>query len=281
MPEPATSLGADEAGLYEIAPEQFVAARDDLVKRLRAAGDKAAAARVAKRRRPPLTAWALNQVTRVDPEIVDELLRAGGDLRAAMGRALAGDASGLRHAHGQDRAAVEAVVAGATARLASGGYSVTEVMRARMAATLRAAVVDESVASRLRAGTLDADHDAPGFGIDALSPLPGSGEQPPPPTTAHGLPPAEAPEVDDLAEGRRRRDRQHRQDLLTAEARRLEAAAAELVAEAGRLEADADRLELEAGAARERAHVARRSAAKAVESSAEARAEADREAAAP
>jgi hypothetical protein len=275
MPEPASTPEADEAGLYEIVPEQFIAARDSLVRRLRAAGDKAGAARVAKRRRPPLTAWALNRVARDDPEIIDELLRAGGELRAAMGRALAGDASGLRQAHSHDRAAVEAVVAGAAARLTGGHYPVTEVMRTRMGATLRAAVVDESVAERLRASALETDYDAPGFGIDALWPLSAPEPEPPP-----GQPSAGGPEVDDLADGRRRRDRQHRMAGLAAEAARLESEAQERVAEADRLEGDAARLEGEARTARARALVARRAAEAATESASAARAEADQAASA-
>lgn len=251
--------------MYEIAPEHFVAARDGLVKRLRAAGDKAAASTVAKRRRPPLTAWALNRAASADPGIIDELLTAGGELRAAMAQALDGDASGLRRAHSQDRAAVEAVVAGAAVRLFEGGYTVTDVMRNRMAATLRAATIDESVARRLRAGRLDGDEDAPGFGIDALVPAA--------PRTPEVVP------VGDLAAGRERR-RQQELDRLAEVADRLEVEAQALVEEASRLEGEAERLEAVAAAAREQALETRRSAAAAVEAAATARSAADRAAAA-
>jgi hypothetical protein len=56
--------------LYAGPPEEFVAARDALAKRLRADGDRATAAEVAKLRRPTATAAALNQVARTVPDVL-------------------------------------------------------------------------------------------------------------------------------------------------------------------------------------------------------------------
>ena len=55
--------------LYAVRPEEFVAARAALVKELKADGQKAEAAQVAKRRRPSVVAWALNQVAREQPKL--------------------------------------------------------------------------------------------------------------------------------------------------------------------------------------------------------------------
>jgi hypothetical protein len=271
--------------LFEVVPEQFVAARDALVRRLRAAGDKPGAAKVAKLRRPPLTTWALNHIARTAPEVVEAMLAAGRELRAAMERALDGDASGLRQAHSEDRAAVEAVISDAAAKLEEGGYSVTDALRSRMAATLRAATVDDSVAARLRSGTLEQDQDAPGFGIDALSlPVTRTPRAEPPrddtsgeadegvePGTGAG-PEGPAERRDDAAARRR----QQEIERLRAEARLLAAAAEERVADASRLADEAERREAEAGAARQKADEAQRQADAATEAAMAAKAEAER-----
>ncbi|HEX3425216.1 MAG TPA: hypothetical protein VHT30_03735 [Acidimicrobiales bacterium] len=159
----------DASGLYTVEPERFVAARDALVRRLRAAGEKTEAAQVAKMRRPPPSAWALNQVARTHPGLIERLGDAGAGLRSATERAVGGDASSLRAARSAERGAVDAIVDRAADLLQRGGRPASEVVRQRMAATLRAAVVDDSIADALRHGTLTADHDAPGFGMEALS----------------------------------------------------------------------------------------------------------------
>ena len=257
--------------MYEVVPEKFVAARDALVKRLRAADDKPGAAKVAKLRRPPLTTWALNQIARNTPEVIEAMLAAGGELRAAMERALDGDASGLRQAHSEDRAAVEAVISDAAARLEAAGYSVTDAMRSRMAATLRAATVDDAVAARLRSGTLEQDRDAPGFGIDALSlPVTRSPRAHPAGDKAGAVLADDKAEVpaqppDDAAQ-----KRQQEVERRRAEAQRLSVAADELGAEATRLADEATRLEAQAAAARQTADVARREADVAAEAAAAA-----------
>ncbi|MDP8988077.1 MAG: hypothetical protein M3N11_06985, partial [Actinomycetota bacterium] len=67
-------MGTEEADvdgldqLYELEPRHFVAARDRLVRELRAAGERQAAAAVKGLRRPTVVAWALNQVARAHPE---------------------------------------------------------------------------------------------------------------------------------------------------------------------------------------------------------------------
>jgi hypothetical protein len=154
--------------LYALPPEQFIAARGALAKEIRAGGDRAEAARVAKLRRPPVSAWALNQVAKADPRLVKELLDAGGVLRTAMSDAMAGDASSLRTAETAERETVEAIVGAAAAHLDGQGRSLGDLHRQRMTATLRAAVLDEEVAASLRRGTLDSDHDAPPFGFGAV-----------------------------------------------------------------------------------------------------------------
>ena len=164
-PTDADDPSLDSSVLYGLPPEQFTAARNDLVKRLRAMGRKDEASVVAGMRKPPVTAWALNQVARQRPDVVAGLFDAGGQLRVAMDAALAGDSSGVRPARAAEREAFSAALVAARRHLDDAGHPASDATRRRMEATLRAAMVDESVAELLSQGTLDADHDAPGFGF--------------------------------------------------------------------------------------------------------------------
>ena len=98
---PDTQVG-DE--LFGLAPEEFVAARDELARRLRREGDAEAAKRVKALRRPPLSAWVVTQLARGRGPELDALLAAGERLRAAHQAALAGEgAAELREAPKAER----------------------------------------------------------------------------------------------------------------------------------------------------------------------------------
>jgi hypothetical protein len=157
-----------EAGierLFGLAPQEFVAARDELARRLRNDGDAAAAKRVAGLRRPTVAAWAVNQAARRRPELVTDLIEAGERLRQAQRRALSGLRGGaLRTAGAERRVAIERLLAEAADVLEESGRS-PEAHRDAIAATLQAASVDETAAAAVRAGTLDREVAAPsGFG---------------------------------------------------------------------------------------------------------------------
>lgn len=280
----------DVSGLYTVDPDDFVAARNALVRRLRAGGDKAEAAEVAKMRRPPPSAWALNHVARSHPDLIERLGEAGAALRSATERAMGGDASSLRAARSAERAAVDAIVDQAADLLQRGGRPGTEVTRQRMAATLRAAVVDDSIAEDLRHGTLTADHDAPGFGMEALSlaslpTLPAEGEvagDDEVPQTATGGE-AAAGQSDGPKDGaseaaRETARRQAAQALQEAQAKadRLAESAESLSAEADRLTQVAERLMSEAQEAATAAQAARDRANAAAQAADDARSAASR-----
>lgn len=76
--------------LFGAAPEQFVAMRARLVKELKAAGLADDAHEIARARKPPLAAWALNQLSRRHRREVDLLLDAGHRLREAQAAVLRG-----------------------------------------------------------------------------------------------------------------------------------------------------------------------------------------------
>ena len=191
MRELATELAGDE--LFGLPPEEFVAARDEVARRLRREGDAEAARRVKALRRPSLSAWAVNQLARSQQRALEGLLVAGERLRAAHQAALAGggDAADLRAATRAEREAVAGLVSAALDRLREAGHPTTETTRDRIAATLHAAAASPEAADLVRHGRLIADLDPSGFGAAPGGP----GVVPGRPAAAAGRPAAGA-EVD-------------------------------------------------------------------------------------
>src|ERR687892_248895 len=70
------------AALYRLPVAEFVAARDQLAKRLRSAGDREAARRVAALRRPSVSVWAANQLPAAAP--LQAAATGDADTRAAL-----------------------------------------------------------------------------------------------------------------------------------------------------------------------------------------------------
>jgi hypothetical protein len=168
-------LDAALAALYQLPLEQFVATRDQLARRLRAAGDRATARQVAALRRPPVSAWAANQLAHAAPNAVAELLEVGAALRQAQRDALAGQpgaARQLRAASAQLRAAITRLSARAETLLVRAGHAASDATLARLAATLQAAATgEEATRAALAQGRLPGDLDPAGFGLD-LAPGP-------------------------------------------------------------------------------------------------------------
>jgi hypothetical protein len=163
-------LAAAQAGdeLFGLPPEEFVAARDELVRRLRREGDAEAARQVKAIRRPSLSAWAVNRLARERGRALDPLLAAGERLRAAHQAALAGEgAAELRSAARAEREAVAGLVETALELLREAGHPTTDATRDRVAATLHAAAASPEAADLVRDGRLTSDLDPSGFGTAA------------------------------------------------------------------------------------------------------------------
>jgi hypothetical protein len=268
------------AALYRLPVAEFVAARDQLAKRLRSAGDREAARRVAALRRPSVSVWAANQLPAAAPRALAELLAAGEALREAQDQALAGEpgaARMLRRATAQQRAVVAQLVQRAETLLARAGHAASDQTLARVAATLQAAATgDADTRAALAEGRLQADLDPAGFGFG------GPFDQAEP---AEDGPPAAAAEPAAVPSGGARRAAARQAAMRTVErtgraAERAAAALADAEAALARQEAAAatarQRAERLAGRARELADEAARAAAAAGD--AEERAEqADRE----
>jgi len=164
MPSSSRSDPEQPADLYGLDPEEFTAERNALAKRLRSGGDRETAARVAKLRRPPVSAWALNQLARNRPDQIEALLEAAAALAAAFIDPAAGDA---RAAQTEFRHRMSEATSAAIAVITSTGRNLTTAVQMDVQATLQAAAADDRVAAALRSGTLADDHGAPGFMVGA------------------------------------------------------------------------------------------------------------------
>jgi hypothetical protein len=155
---------APEEELYGLPLEEFTPARDALAKKLRAGGDKDGAAEVKRLKKPSLPAWALNQAARRHGPEVRRLLEAGVVSREAQEQALAGDAGPLREATRALSDEVEHLTDLAASELARAGREASAAQRDRIAATLRAAAVDEEGGRLLERGMLVDELEPAGFG---------------------------------------------------------------------------------------------------------------------
>lgn len=151
-----------EARLYGGPPEAFIAARDAAAASARADGDRALADRIAKLRRPTVSAWFVNLLAHRRADLVAELLDLGEHLRDAQ-RDLRGD--DLRELSQRRRALVMALVREARS-IAAGerpGAGTGQVL-ADVETTLTAALADPDVTEQVRAGTLVKTVSYAGFG---------------------------------------------------------------------------------------------------------------------
>jgi len=247
-PETGGEPPAVAAPLYALPPDEFVAARDALARRLAEERDPAAAT-VRKLRRPVGLAWVLNHLGQSEKDRVGALLAAGEKLRAAQTAALEGrDASALREAEQELRDGARALRLAAAPVLAQAGRSPPAVTMAHLEVLLRGlATAPEEQRARFRSGVLAREPDVAGGFLEGF-PVPAA-----PPTKAGPAAPAPAappargkPRAERQGRAReraeeleRRRDAEtRRRDEAAAKARARERA--KLVAEARRALASAD-----------------------------------------
>lgn len=216
MPErPAADYEQALELLYRAPHEQFVAERKRLAGELKNAGHKSEAAALAKLERPPLSAWAVNQLYWRERETFDALLETAERLRA-----------GDRGAGALHREATTALRARAGRLLTESGHAASEATLRRVASTLAALAAEGGFAPD-PAGALRADRDAPGFAALEGAVLPEA-----PPRAAPRAPAAKGAKAGDAAAEHRRKAE------AEAEAQRRERERARRRAERQRLEAE-------------------------------------------
>ncbi|HET9627354.1 MAG TPA: hypothetical protein VFP84_38610, partial [Kofleriaceae bacterium] len=139
------------AALYQAPVDQFVAERKRLAAELKAAGDKADAARLAKLARPPISAWAVNQLWWRARDAFDELFATAHRLR-----------DGKLDAMAPHREAIAKLRAHAAKILSDAEHGATEATLRKVTQTLSALAATGSWDPD-PPGALTADRDPPGF----------------------------------------------------------------------------------------------------------------------
>lgn len=139
--------------LFTLPPQDFVGARNALVKRLRAEGRRGEAAEVKALRRPPASVWALNQLARQQPATVADLIEAGAALPAAQQALLQGHADDFRTALARHRQLI-ADLAGTGARLVAEREVSSTDQRQEIIDDLRAASTIPEAREPFRSGRL-------------------------------------------------------------------------------------------------------------------------------
>jgi hypothetical protein len=190
---------ADE--LYELPPEDFVAARDDHVAQARERGDRELARAIGRLRRPTRPAWLANLLARHRGEQLDGLIGLAAGLAAAQ-KTL--DGASLRKLSAQRNRAVAAMAREAGRLAQETGSPATDAQLRELQGILEAALARPEVADEVRAGRLTRTLTYTGFGPDAD---PDAFPTPPPKKATE---PAEAnesePEEDQAERDRRERE---------------------------------------------------------------------------
>jgi hypothetical protein len=150
--------------LYGVPLDEFVRDRDELAKRLRREGEREAAERIKRLRKPSAGAWALNQAVRRRRKETDALLAAGERLREAHESLMSGgDPAALREAMQEERGLASALADCAEAIASETGKS-GPALRERVRSTLHAATVDEEAREELVTGRFVREREAVGLG---------------------------------------------------------------------------------------------------------------------
>jgi hypothetical protein len=151
--------------LYALPVAEFTSERNKLAARLRKEGDKQAADEVKSLKKPPLAAWAVNQLARKERMKIRALTEAGEQVRKAQSKLLGGGSPQLLQDADQRFSKVSADLRDAAgALLAQAGHPASESLLDRVRQTLRAAVLNDADLERLKHGRLVEELDPAGFG---------------------------------------------------------------------------------------------------------------------
>jgi hypothetical protein len=209
--------------LYRVPHSAFVSERKRLAGELKAAGDKEGAARLARLPRPPVSAWAVNQLWWHDRAALEAMLATAARLRAGDLGAAAAHREGIARL----RARAEEI-------LEDAGHGASEATLRRVTTTLAAIAAAGGFAPD-PPGALTADRDPPGFETMGVAAAPAA---------APG-PAAAIDALDELAAARRRRageDERRRAAEEAEERRRAEEAERRRAEEAERRRAERERV---------------------------------------
>jgi hypothetical protein len=146
--------------LYVLPPADFVTARNELVRKARAAGSRDVAERLQQLRRPTRSAWLVNLLAS-DSAAMQRLSALGRELRDAQTGLVRTE---LRHLAEQRRQLIADLMDRAKAHAAEAGLRLTPTVLSEVEATLQAALVDLAGALTIRNGRLVRPLSHSGFG---------------------------------------------------------------------------------------------------------------------
>lgn len=155
-------LDAAVDALYARPLDEFIAARDAVVRQTMDNGDRLGAQRVKRLPKPSVAAWVVNHVAREHPEEIAALADLGDELRAATRDRDRGRIRALDHLR---RERTDTLVRTVREAGEVGGRTVSSAVLDRLTETLTAAVMDPDAAAVLRAGRLSRALQHVGFGI--------------------------------------------------------------------------------------------------------------------
>ncbi|HVY30834.1 MAG TPA: hypothetical protein VHB79_29950 [Polyangiaceae bacterium] len=217
------------AQLYRVPFNDFVSERKRLAGELKAQGDKEGATRLGKLARPPVSAWAVNQLWWQKRAGFDQLLEVAARVKL-----------GDRDAGKEHRQLLSELREAAGELLRAGGNAATETTLRRVATTLSAIAASGGFAPEPE-GALSSDRDPPGFET-----FTGEGTAP-----AAAAPARNDAELKRAEVERKRAEEEERQRRL-AERERLSAALREARELLSSREREASRLRAELEAAEQR-----------------------------
>jgi DNA repair exonuclease SbcCD ATPase subunit len=168
----ATSSSEIDA-LFQLPLNEFTPARNALAAKLKKAGRIDDAASVKGLAKPPVSAWAVNQLYWKHREPFERLLAAGDRLRSAQASQLRGKGGELKEPLEARRVALSELSQQAGALLREAGHTPSPDLMRRITTTLEALATYGSKEATPAAGRLTNDIDPPGF--EALASLVPSG----------------------------------------------------------------------------------------------------------
>ena len=132
-------LDAELDRLFQLPLNEFTPERNALAKR---AGSEGAGIKALTK--PPVAAWAVNQLFFKDRDKYDALVGAANELRRTHKAVLEGKAADLRTAGREHDVAIEAALKSTVALMKAAGQPVTDATRQAILNTLRALPADEA-----------------------------------------------------------------------------------------------------------------------------------------
>lgn len=164
--------------LFRLSLDGFTTARNALASSLKKDGLAELAARVKALPKPPLSAWAVNQLHWQRPAVLDALITTGDAFRRVQTARFSGEGPDLRQAFDQRRDALSAAATAVADILKKSGHPATPDLLRRVTTTLEALATLGTTAFAPPRGRLIADLAPQGFEVlSALIPRGSDGRE--------------------------------------------------------------------------------------------------------